>query len=724
MRLMMRWHGVAVFACIVVVAANFFVLDTASAEVSSDHGQQQLGIVILSNPRPWLVSGGDVLVKIVPDRGGGRVRVAENGRDISDGFVQQPDGTLLGLVAGLRLGGNDLTATANGHRVSVTLVNHPSSGPVFSGPQQWPFFCETKTFDLAQPEEEGLCEAPAVVTYRYRTTAGKFEALVDPTSRPADLALATVQGRTVPYVVRVETGTIDRAVYQIAALYDGGSPSPLRQNTSWNDKLVYTFGGGCNGGYHQGDSTGMRINNPLPFLFPDDDLFLSEGYAVASSSLNVLGHNCSTIISAEAAMMVKEHFIETYGPLRYTIGWGTSGGAIQQYDIADAYPGILDGIVPNASYPDILTVFGPVSDCRLLKKFFRSDTSFTDDQREAIAGFIKWHSCESWDSSIANSITAIDSCNPIIPVSKRWDPVTKPKKGVRCSAAEQWVNQLGRDPRTGFVRSTLDNVGVQYGLTALQPGKGQITPEQFITLNEKIGGFDVAGAPVTQRSMADPEALRAAYRNDLVNSAAQGLRTTPIIDQRLYLDQLDSPTGLPFDSHTAQWSYVMRARLLAANGTADNQVIIEHKFDQFMAASDYELHAMDQWLTNINDDHSSRSQQAKVVANKPAGLGDGCYRSAKERIVAPLTYPASGQCEEAGYLVGADPRLVAGQQLSENTLKCSLRPINFADYPVTFTKEQQDHLRQKVFPSGVCDYRRPGVGQSPPIGVWLNYGDR
>jgi Tannase-like family of unknown function (DUF6351) len=83
--------------------------------------------------------------------------------------------------------------------------------------------------------------------------------------------------------------------------------------------LVYTFGGGCNAGYHQGASTGGVLN----------DLFLAQGYAVASSSLNVLDNNCGPIISAEAAMMVKEHFIETYGPVLHTIGWGGSGGAIQ-----------------------------------------------------------------------------------------------------------------------------------------------------------------------------------------------------------------------------------------------------------------------------------------------------------------------------------------------------------------------------------------------------------
>jgi hypothetical protein len=69
-------------------------------------------------------------------------------------------------------------------------------------------------------------------------------------------------------------------------------------------------------------------------------------------------------------MMVKEHFIETYGPVLHTIGWGGSGGAMQQYDIADAYPGILDGIVPGISFPDPLTVLGPVTDCRLLNTFF------------------------------------------------------------------------------------------------------------------------------------------------------------------------------------------------------------------------------------------------------------------------------------------------------------------------------------------------------------------
>src|SRR4030088_848741 len=142
----------------------------------------------------------------------------------------------------------------------------------------------------------------------------------------------------------METGTTDRAVYQIAALDDGATPTPLHRSANWNGKLVYTFGGGCNGGFHQGDVTGGVLN----------DIALSQGYTVASSTLNVLDQNRSTVRSAEAAMMVKEHFIDLYGPVAYTIGWGASGGAIQQYDVADAYPGILDGIIPGMSFTDPL----------------------------------------------------------------------------------------------------------------------------------------------------------------------------------------------------------------------------------------------------------------------------------------------------------------------------------------------------------------------------------
>jgi hypothetical protein len=688
--------------------AGALALIVAGALAAPAQAVTRLAIVPVSNPRPGLVSGGQVLLRVALPASAGRpgAVVTANGRDVSGDFAAQPDGSMLGLVTGLRHGANTIVAQAAGQRARVEVTNHLITGPVFSGPQQVPFFCQTTAFGLA-PASPPLCGAPTVVAFQYRTTRGTFAPLADPGERPADLATATVGGRDVPYIVRVETGTIDRAVYQIAALYDGSAPSPLRQDTSWNRRLVYTFGGGCNAGYHQGDATGGVLN----------DLFLARGYAVASSSLNVLNNNCSTIISAEAAMMVKEHFIDTYGPVAHTIGWGGSGGAIQQYEIADAYPGILDGIVPGVSFPDPLSTAGPVTDCRLLNQYFaKSALAYTDAQKRAIAGYRAYDSCVSWEQTFANRATATGSCDSSIPVADRWDPVTNPG-GVRCNANEQLVNQFGRDPRTGFVRSTLDSVGVQYGLAALK--SGQITPAQFADLNARIGGIDAAGAPSPERTAADQHALNAAYADDLINSASQGLRTTPIIDQRTDLDL----AGFGNDIHTTQWSFVMRARLLRANGTAENQVIIENMptADQVAAANAYELDAMDRWLTNIDADRSDRGRQQKVLADRPGDLGDGCFLSATQRVVQPLTDPATGPCA-AMYPVAQDPRLVAGQSLQANTLKCRLVPLDFRDYPVSFTPAERAELAA-AFPAGVCDYNLRGVGQRPPLAPWLGYGD-
>ena len=58
--------------------------------------------------------------------------------------------------------------------------------------------------------------------------------------------------RTVPEIVRVEEGTVDRGIYQFAVLYNGiATPSPTTADwdPSWNGRLVYQFGGGCGVSY-------------------------------------------------------------------------------------------------------------------------------------------------------------------------------------------------------------------------------------------------------------------------------------------------------------------------------------------------------------------------------------------------------------------------------------------------------------------------------------------
>ena len=226
-------------------------------------GAARLTIVSVSNPRPELVSGGQVLLRVTLPGSADRAQIIADGRDVTREFAAQPDGSLLGLVTGLRHGANTIVAQAAHQRARLEVTNHPITGPVFSGPQQVPFFCETTAFGLA-PAVQPLCSAPTVVSYEYRTTGGAFAPLADPSQPPADLAMATVGGRSVPYIVRLETGTIDRAVYQIAALYDGAAPTPLQQDASWNGRLVYTFGGGCNAGYHQGSLHRRGAQRPLP----------------------------------------------------------------------------------------------------------------------------------------------------------------------------------------------------------------------------------------------------------------------------------------------------------------------------------------------------------------------------------------------------------------------------------------------------------------------------
>ncbi|MEU3465008.1 DUF6351 family protein [Streptomyces sp. NPDC006733] len=656
-------------------------------------------IAVASTPDRGQVSGGDALLRITA-AGSGPVTVTVNGH-LTGGFVRQPDGSLLGRVDGLKEGGNHVTAASHGRTATRTLVNHPTTGPVFAGRQPLPFYCETAAFGLA-PAHQPDCSAPTTVHYTYRSRTGAFVPLADPAQRPLDLADATVAGRKVPYIVRVETGTIDRAVFETAALYDGTAPSPLRRNQSWNERLVYVFGGGCAGGHHQGAQTGGVLN----------DLFLSQGYAVASSTLNVLETNCNIPTSAEAAMMVKEHFTETYGPPVHTIGWGVSGGGIQQYTIADSYPGILDGIIPTVGFPDTFTAEKVSSDCQLLVRYFSgTGGTLTPAQRDAVAGFLEFGTCIGMDQTIDLRQPTV-RCDKSIPLTARWHATLNPG-GVKCTLMEAYANQFGRDPDTGFVHSTLDNVGVQYGLKALT--SKQISPAQFIALNAAIGGYDAQGAPSAQRSAADPQAVNAAYCDDLVNSMRLGLRSTPIIDHRVYMDRV------PLDVHTAQWSYIVRARLKAANGTTANHVIVESQLvlSPTQTADAYVLASMDRWLTNIGADDSARSRQAKVAADKPADLSDACYLAPDRRVSTPWTYPASGPCA-ADYPIGSDPRLQAGEPLAQTTLQCALRPLDFTAYPVRFTPAEQHRLRT-VFPTGVCDYTRPGPGENQQPHTWKEY---
>jgi hypothetical protein len=54
---------------------------------------------------------------------------------------------------------------------------------------------------------------------------------------------------------------------------------------------------------------------------------------------------------------------------------------------------------------------------------------------------------------------------------------------------------------------------------------------------------------------------------------------------------------------------------------------------------------------------------------------------------------------------------VAGGPVAANVLKCALAAPSRDGYAVAFTDAQWQRL-QAVFPDGVCDWSRPGVGQA------------
>lgn len=53
-------------------------------------------------------------------------------------------------------------------------------------------------------------------------------------------------------------------------------------------------------------------------------------------------------------------------------------------------------------------------------------------------------------------------------------------------------------------------------------------------------------------------------------------------------------------------------------------------------------------------------------------------------------------------------------------LKCELKPIDVRVYQALFSAEQSPRLK-RIFPDGVCDYGKPGVGQVPLRGTYQAY---
>ena len=92
------------------------------------------------------------------------------------------------------------------------------------------------------------------------------------------------------------------------------------------------------------------------------------------------------------------------------------------------------------------------------------------------------------------------------------------------------------------------------------------------------------------------------------------------------------------------------------------------------------------------------------------------------RVAVPEDFASNtGPCQTA-LRVTSTPRMVAGMPMTDDVIKCQLKPVSASDYASPRTAEQMAEL-QKIFPQGVCDYSKPGVGdKSEPSMIWPSFG--
>ncbi|MDQ2778055.1 MAG: DUF6351 family protein [Pseudomonadota bacterium] len=740
------------------------------ALVASAGAIEPPAIVVLSN-RADLVTGGQALVELRWPATAkiSAAKIALNGVALPrNTFALRPDGRTVGLVTGLRTGANVLSARVPGGGSQIVITNHPIGGPLLISQQPQPYVCATpaptpesggnpasNASGLSTNAIDAQCNIATEYKLFYRTTtAGCSSALPDPSppavanpnncfkpyvagTTPADLATTTTtDGRTVPFIVRVERGTINRGIYDMAVLFDPSQPWDIYSpQAGWNGKVLYSFGA----------STGqprLQFRSEQNWA---DSAALSRGFMVVDNSLSDSLYNSNRVINVETVMMMKEHIRETYGDIKFTVGNGCSGGSIGQNTAASIYPGLLDGIQPSCDFSDSITVGQEVVDCVLLVNFYVSPEwaklmdGLTQEQinakKAAINGHLDQRACQSWNNAfgfnnrpgnyvrtlVSDPVTgaltteATPRNNCLLPAAMVYDPVSNPN-GTRCGDPDlaqmvfgSTANELAPGSQRGV--QTTDNVGLQYGMKALLAGA--ITPEEFVTLNEGIGGVDTDSNRGAARSVADMAALNVAYRAGIVSSG-DNLGRLPIIDSRGWDEQ-----GI----HYIWRSFSERARIAAANGgEAGNQVmwrygtgLLPGTAAQVQAVTVRSLDVMNAWLDALTVAAPKPSinavrTQAQVLAAKPADARDLCYLTGDSTFSNPVYDFAV--CDADPRLVKhASPRQVAGGSILENTLKCQTMPIDFGAYPLgTFTAAQQARL-QVVFSNGVCDWSRPGFGQ-------------
>ncbi len=653
----------------------------------------------------------------------------------------------------------------------------PSGETEFSGPQQTKFLCLTPLSNLGNPEvdnQAGIgqpvwstpgntattllgysksCGVKTQVRYFYYT--GSDFAAFDPATQfitpPVNMQKVRIGGADLPFVVRVEAGTINRFAYSVAMLApfaESTATTADLNNTAWNKKAIYWMRGGVGVGHQQGKA--MWFGGLWGEEKPVMPKLLEQGYAVISSSGNETGVHYNLRLGEETAVMVKEHFVQTYGKPQYTVAMGISGGAVQQYAFGQNRPkGLFDAGVPIQSYPDMVTQAIYVADCSLMEQYFKDEVTLapgsmwaTWTNRTLIEGLSTSNTktnkflggagssecIEGWGTAGPGVINPVfvDPAYPSTAAVLGW---ANAFTGVKWTHWNDLANIYGTDA-DGFAPIPLDNVGVQYGLKALKDGA--ITVDEFLRINACIGSWKEQKDYVNWGMLADPfdkanmrrsadcrtdagtpaprragnmGAMNAAYTSGHVFTGKT--LDIPLIDLRPYKEDV-------LDMHNSRQSFSARARLAAGGGNTGNQVIWitgETSTTGVATRAMDALAVLDTWLT---------------TGTKPSRFTDQCFNAAGGVIAAGSTVwngvldsKTAGACTQS-YKIYTSPRMVAGDSYRGDMFKCARKPVATALTDGTYGSADLSSTASKawlnrIFPDGVCDYSKPDLGR--PAGI-------
>ena len=304
-------------------------------------------------------------------------------------------------------------------------------------------------------------------------------------------------------------------------------------------------------------------------------------------------------------------------------------------------------------------------------------TNYTDEQITAVTGFPVAATIHNPSRVRAARFSATEACPEELAKELRYDASEESEgRPLRsCGITARTSTDAIRRLASRGVRWTTP--GIRYGLGALNAGK--ITVAQFLDINEKIGGFDIDGNMVPERMVADPIAIRAAYRTGRLNQAQGGLGDLPVIDYRSYYDDL--PGG---DVHMRFQTFTTDARLMKAE-RHDGQPRHAHAGPA---------------VRRLPADESAVARGARPDGSVADGAVEGHVERFGDREDSPREAGRPGRClldegrsqkivEKQQFMAGrchelypshTFPRFVAGAPIANDIIKCQLKPISASDY--------------------------------------------